>query len=66
MELFVPVDFTVNIEDFVNICFASVCCRMLLRFLKAHPVQTRVGDPHSFHPDPDPAFKLNTDPDPGL
>jgi hypothetical protein len=27
-------------------------------------VPSRVADPHSFHPDPDPAFRLNTDPDP--
>jgi hypothetical protein len=26
-------------------------------------IKTRVADPHSFHPDPDPAFRLNTDPD---
>ncbi len=26
----------------------------------------RVADPHSFHLDPDPAFMLNTYPDPGL
>ncbi len=25
---------------------------------------SRVADPHSFNPDPDPAFRLNTDPDP--
>jgi hypothetical protein len=26
-------------------------------------LKARVADPHSFHPDPDPAFRLNTDPD---
>ncbi len=25
---------------------------------------TRVSDPHSFDPDPDPAFRLETNPDP--
>jgi hypothetical protein len=27
-------------------------------------IKTRVTDPHSFHPDPDQHFRLNTDPDP--
>ncbi len=29
-------------------------------------MRNRVSDPDSLIPDPDPAFRLNTDPDPGF